>query len=257
VRVAILGCGPAGLIAAHSAVTAGHDVTVISHKRRSPTFGAMFLHEPIPDISPKNPEMEIEVTKTGTREGYAEKVYGDPNVPVSWDRFNGGPTSAWSLRYAYGKLWDLYSDLIQDLPLTPQTVSQIVGYDMIFSTIPATALCLDWRHKFDKVTIMVIHTPTKREGNSMWYNGSIFNGAPKWYRYSCINSYESWEFSKSLAPEVVRTEEIARGLRINQGIKPLRTTCDCHPEIVRLGRFGKWDKNVFTHHGYQEVRDAL
>jgi hypothetical protein len=244
------------LIAAHSAVTAGHDVTILSVKRRSPTFGAMYLHAPIPGITPNQPDMTIEVEKTGTREGYAENVYGDPTAPVSWDRFERGPTPGWSLPYVYNRLWDMYADLIVHTHITPELIIQ-PKYDKIFSTLPATAICEDFRHKFDKATIIVFHAPTKREGNTMWYNGSRFDGAPKWYRHSVISGHESWEFARSLAPKRVNVGELIKGLRVDQGIKPLRTTCDCHPNVIRIGRFGKWDKNTFTHHGYMEVRDAL
>jgi hypothetical protein len=257
-KVAVLGCGPAGLIAAHSAVTMGHEVTVLSRKRRSPMFGAMYLHEPIPMISPLKPEMYIDVHKTGTRQGYAEKVYGDPEAPVSWDIFKEGETPGWDLKAAYAELWERYSDLIEDVQFTPESVSKLSReFDRVFTTIPATATCLDWRHEFKKVTIDVVHGPTGNEQNIMWYNGSIFHDSPAWYRYSRINRYESWEFGDGQIPANIPTEILIKSVRVSRGMKPLTTTCDCHPDIIRLGRFGKWDKHAFTHHAYLEVRNAL
>jgi len=254
--VVILGCGPAGLIAAHAAATKGHDVKILSRRVRSEMFGAMYLHEPIPGISPAEPEMEIYVTKTGTREGYAENVYGDPSAEVSWDRFDTGPTPGWDLKEAYKLLWAMYSHLIVDEQIKPENVDQIEA-DRIFSTIPANALCLDWQHAFESCKIVVFHRPARDEHNLMWYNGSVTPGMPQWYRYSRINRYESWEFSEDQAPKNLPVEVLARGLRVSNGTKPLRTTCDCHPRVFRLGRFGRWNKNVFTHHSYQEVVDAL
>lgn len=221
-------------------------------------FGAMYLHEPIPLISPTQPEMMIEVVKTGTRQGYAEKVYGDPNAEVSWDKFNTGPTPGWDLKLAYAELWERYSDLIEDATFTPETVGKLTReFDRVFTTIPATATCLDWRHNFEKVTIDVVHGPTNNDQNTMWYNGGIFLGAPPWYRYSRIQKYESWEFGEGQIPEQIPTNVLIKNVRVSRGMKPLRTTCNCHPEIVRLGRFGKWDKHAFTHHAYEEVRNAL
>jgi hypothetical protein len=256
-KLCVLGCGPAGMIATHSLVTAGHDVTILSRRRKSPTFGAMYLHAPIPGINPREPEMFVNISKTGTREGYAENVYGDPLAPVSWDRFEVGSTPAWSLTYAYDKLWRMYSELIQEKNLTPKLVSNLEGYDKIFTTLPATATCMNWRHNFAKAKIIVFHGESKRRENTMWYNGSDFKGAPKWYRHSIINGYQSWEFSEARAPKMVEVRDITAGLRITAGVKPLHTDCTCHPEIVRIGRFGRWDKNVFTHHGYEDVRHAL
>jgi len=258
VKVAILGCGPAGMIAAHSASTAGHDVAIFSRKRLSPMFGAMYLHAPIPGISPKQPEMVIEVLKTGTRQGYAEKVYGDPEAPVSWDKFDIGPTPGWNLKKAYHELWRRYQHLIWDMEFTPEMLADWVKeYGRVFSTIPATATCLNWNHEFRKVTIDVVHGPTEDPTNMMSYNGGMFHGAPPWYRYSRINKYESWEFGEGQIPLTIPTEILIKNVRVSRGMKPISTDCDCHPGVVRLGRFGKWDKHAFTHHAYQEVRDAL
>jgi hypothetical protein len=255
-KVAILGCGPAGLIAAHSAATVGHDVVIYSRKRRSITFGAMYLHAPIPDISPDNPEMMIDVNKVGTRWGYAESVYGDPNAEVSWDKFTIGPTPGWDLKSAYSKLWRQYNKLIVDVQVTPESVEGIKA-DMVFSAIPARSICLDWQHRFDAVNIVVLHGPTTVEENIMVYNGVDLVGMPAWYRYSRIRGYQSWEFSEDHAPTNISTSVLAEGVRVSKGIKPLRTTCTCHPNVVRIGRFGKWDRHAFTHHGYEEVRSAL
>jgi hypothetical protein len=256
VKVAILGCGPSGLIAAHAAVTAGHDVIILSRRVRSETFGAMYLHEPIPDISASTPDMMIEVSKTGTKWGYAENVYGDREAPVSWDRFEPGSTPGWDLRVAYLSLWRRYSSLIEDTTLTPESVADL-KYDRIFNTVPANMICLNWAHLFTSTKIVVFHGPTASTENVMWYNGSEFPGAPTWYRYSRINRYTSWEYSERRAPKQVPTDMLIDGLRVTAGIKPISTDCDCHPHVIRLGRFGKWNKNVFTHHAYMEVRNAL
>ena len=256
VNVAILGCGPSGLIAAHAAVTKGHDVVILSRRVRSETFGAMYLHEPIPGISQGKPELMIEVSKTGTKWGYAENVYGNREAPVSWDKFEPGPTPGWNLKSAYNELWGMYSDRIVHADLTPERVGEL-QYDRIFNTVPARAICLDWTHHFESVKIIVVHGPSTATDNTMWYNGSDYPGAPNWYRHSVINGYESWEFSERRAPLKIPTAELARGLRVSAGIKPISTDCDCHPRVFRLGRFGRWNKNVFTHHAYQEVVDAL
>jgi hypothetical protein len=200
--------------------------------------------------------MSILVSKTGTREGYAENVYGDPLAPVSWDRFDVGETPGWSLTYAYNVLWGRYSDLIRDTEVTPMLASNLTGFDRIFSTLPATILCRR-RHYFAKADIIVFHGASNKKENTMWYNGSSYDGAPKFYRHSIINGYQSWEFSAARAPKKIDVAELVRGVQVTAGIKPLRTNCTCNPEILRIGRFGRWDKNVFTHHGYQDVRHAV
>jgi len=256
-NVAVLGCGPTGLIAAHAVVSAGHEVTVISHKVFSQTFGAMYLHAPIPGISPKEPELQIQVYKMGTKEGYASNVYGDPAADCSWENFQDGPTPGWDLALAYGKLWDRYEDVIIDVGVTSRQIPDFVkAYDLVFSTIPQKKLCDDWSHTFTSAQIFVLHGPGRIDSpNVMYYNGLPPSDWGSWYRYSSIRGYQSWEYSVTQAPPYLKQKR--SDLTLIQGIKPLKTNCTCHPFVHRLGRFGKWNKHVFTHHAFKEVTDAL
>src|SRR4051794_36471109 len=112
--VAVLGCGPAGLLSAHAAILGGCDVLVYSIKQKSPMNGAQYLHSPIPELTSQDPDAIIRYAKVGTRAGYATKVYGHPEAPCSWDKFEEGPRPAWSLSDSYEELWSRYGDLIID-----------------------------------------------------------------------------------------------------------------------------------------------
>ena len=259
-KVAILGCGPAGLIAAHAAVESGHDVSIFSLKSKSRTFGAQYLHEPIYGVSPETPEMEIHVVKLGTKEGYALNVYGSRDADVSWDKFEDGPTPGWDLAAAYDKLWALYEGLVIHKPLTMPVIRSIeILHDVVFSTIPAKILCEVWEHEFVAQPIWVLHGPTSepQQWNVMYYNGLPLNGFGSWYRYSVIRGYQSWEYSPKQVPRYLEGTPVMKGLQIIDGLKPLYTDCDCRPNIIRLGRFGKWNKHAFTHHSWNEVIRAL
>jgi hypothetical protein len=262
-RVAVMGCGPAGLIAAYAVEQLGHTVTIFSRPTVSRVFGAMYLHAPIPNISDREPELQIDVQKIGTREGYAENVYGDPNAPVSWDKFDQGWTPGWDLGKAYRRLWQIYEQRIVSAEIFPHRVHDMTkDYSLVFSTVPQQILCRDWSHTFTSRHIWVVHGKARREekryGNMMVYNGTE-QGESKalWYRYSIIGGYQSWEFATKQAPNYLEARGSMDGLEISDGIKPLTTNCDCFPEVVRLGRFGKWDKNAFTHEAFKEAQDAM
>jgi len=258
-NVAVLGCGPAGLLAAYAAEELGHQVTILSRKQKSEMFGAMYLHEPIPGLCDDEPEFQVQVTKIGSRAGYANNVYGDPGADVSWDKFEDGLTPAWSLSSLYRYLWSVYEDKIVDVTLGPTVVRDLAKeYERTFSSIPARLLCENWHHSFTSAHIWVIHGHVKAtSGNMMVYNGLPYSGLPSWYRYSLIQGYQSWEFSSRHTQATLTARSVLDHLTLTEGWKPLLTNCDCHPEITRIGRFGKWDKHVFTHHSYFEVQDAL
>jgi hypothetical protein len=266
----ILGCGPAGLLAAHAATLRGYDPVIISNKNRSLIFAAMYLHRSIPHITPNAPELEIDVVKVGCREGYAENVYGDPTAPVSWDKFEPGPTPGWNMAKAYDALWKKYSDKIVDKNVNVGMLNRLASLSVpVFSTIPATHTCDDPNHRFEKQKIWVLHGPAGRfmkkgiGSDTMYYNGYTLDGRYgmigfEWYRYSQLNGYQSWEYASDDPPRNLEAGKQQDGnMTLSLGYKPLRTDCDCHPGIRRLGRFGRWDKSVLSHHVFEEVYDAL
>lgn len=261
-RIAVLGCGPAGLMAAHAVKRqTGQMPLIYSRKVKSVMFGAMYLHKPIPGITPgiNSPEFMVDVIKNGTRDGYAKLVYGDPNAPCSWDVIKPGRNPAWHLGAAYNKLWDLYADDIIHCNLHPIAVADILKEnDIVFSTVPAKAICNDPRHEFKGQKIWVDHR--RADPNQITYESiMVYNGYPpdgsvtgmigyEWYRFSQICGYQAWEYTSVPA--------WARG-SFSEGLKPIITDCDCWPNLIRLGRFGKWEKGVLTHHAFEEAETTM
>jgi hypothetical protein len=245
VNIAILGCGPSGLLAMHACVRAGYDPDIYSHKFKSRIYAAMFLHKSIPEVCPDRPELKIRILKTGTREGYAQNVYGDPQHEVSWDKFQTGFIDAWSLPNAYDKLWALYSHRITDMDAKDLLRTELKAYDLVISTIPRPILCYR-DHVFHSQRVWVRHEQTEMRHNLMVYNGSTVH---TFYRYSVIGGHRSYEYSFDPGPR--------NGFEVAVGYKPLWTTCDCRPKIVKLGRFGAWEKQILCHQVYEETFGVL
>ncbi len=260
-RIVILGCGPAGLLTALAAEQSGHEAIIFSKKKKSKMFGAVYLHENIPGLTPKWPEFSVQITKYGDRAGYASNVYGDPSADVSWDTFDAGVYYAWDLAAAYDKLWDRFENKIIDVAIGPDdVVSCSESGDLVFSTMPLHFLCKNSHHEFKQQPIWVRHGQTHdpQTPSLMIYNGMTADGlhglvGPLWYRYSLIRGYAAYEYSR-VEDTPVEEDFI---LKMSNGTKPLSNTCDCHPEIIRLGRFGKWQKGVLTHHAYKEALSAM
>jgi hypothetical protein len=251
-RVAILGCGPAGLMAAHAVVRAGHTPHIYSKKVKSKMFGAMYLHRSLPDITSEEADFIMSIMKAGTAGEYAEKVYGDPEAPVSWDKFEAGYSPAWDLSLAYDELWGRYHAMIRDETLDIDYIAQLeTEYDIVISSIPATSLCLGG-HEFRSQHIWVQHGEDYRPLGPdyiMYYMG---DPTVDWYRFSRIGHYSSWEYSRK-PEDGVDTDKFV----LSWGKKPLETDCDCFPDIMRVGRFGRWEKGILTHHAFEEVEIAL
>ena len=248
-KVAVLGCGPAGLLAAHAAVRNGASVVIYSDKAQpSQIGGAQFLHRAIPEITNDYPDAMCDFRHMGKRENYAKRVYGDPLADVSWGSYHEGMHPVWNMRQAYGQLWARYAELIVIEEINPDTITKISqAEDVVLSCIPAPALCGHIpKCNFVKqdVWIQPVDNHFENLECAIVYNGSLVGD---WYRWSSLFGHTSFEYPH---PKPMST-------RIS---KPLRTDCPgpVHlGNIVRLGRYGAFEKRQLIHHAYEGAEDAL
>lgn len=245
--VAILGCGPAGIFAAHAiALTGRHPFTIFSNKRRSEMFGAQYLHESIPGLSRSS--FRVEYQLRGTVEDYAEKVYGNRQQVVSPVTVESG--RAWDIREAYYKGYELYESRIEHEPhMDAEMVRQIAdvyqGY--VISTIPLPTLCQNRvAHAFSSTRIYAVGDAPERGVRCairMPENTVVCNGdkEPGWYRAATILGYSTVEWPGDRRPPYDDVAAVT---------KPISTTCSCLPQVLRLGRYGTWTKGVLSHEAY-------
>lgn len=255
-KVTILGCGPAGLMAAHGALETALDVAdvdIISKARKSWMFGAQYLHEPIPGVPCGDP-VTVSYRLQGDSRDYGRKVYGS-----MWD----GSVSpedlsaehpAWDIRAAYNWLWDRYGFLIHDAVITPDIVSSLVeSSDLVISTIPKDRLCVRG-HVFGSADVWAagdapeqgIRIPYTCPRNTVLCNGEP---SPRWYRLSNIYGYQTVEWPMSDDSPPISGAALVR--------KPTFNQCDCWPTIIHAGRYGRWEKGVLSHTAYWDARQAV
>jgi hypothetical protein len=250
VKVLILGCGPAGLIAAHAAYNRGAELMIASKARKSYMNGAQYLHAPIPGVSLRYP-FEINYELVGDVAGYRDKVYGpDSGIQVSPESLLG-QHEAWDIREAYDNLWALYGSYVRDVVITPSVLSEMKRDwkpDVIISTIPAKILCYDGRHKFLSEDIWSTNSLERKiPDNTVLCNGeSDIN----WYRASRILGFQKTEFPYDKYPATYNGQ-------IWRVTKPLSTNCWCFPEVHRMGRYGRWTKGVLSHEAWEEANKIM
>lgn len=245
-QVAILGCGPSGLLAAHAVALQGWEPVIFSRKLKSQIGGAQYVHEHIPGVTPQNPEAQVTFVKEGTREGYAEKVYGDPSAPCSWDLWDVGERPMWSMHSMYERLWAEYADLIYDVEITPG--KPFGQFDLVISSIPAMNLCHNPAHQFRRAMVWIGQTAARHCPDDT----IIYNGEPniRWYRTSRLFGFEA---SESMSP-IPWVDPSAKTV---QGFKPTENNCDCSPHIHRVGRFGQWRKGVLVHDAFKQTVEII
>lgn len=265
----VLGCGPAGLFAAHGLLQNDWDVTIFSNRRKSHMFGAQYLHAPIDGLSPADEEPEtIRYKLVGEAEGYREKVYGINAVATSVELL-GKEHQAWDIRKAYDSAWEMYGPHVNDAQIGPQVLGvmkwspdlqpKVVGaidvdqFDVVVSSIPLTRLC--YRpdvHQFHSVSIWAYgdapergqYVPYRPVPNTVECNGEPFTG---WYRAANVYDHATMEWPGNRKPPLPGIAQVT---------KPIYSTCDCYrdglfkPKFVPVGRYGTWTKGVLSHHAY-------
>lgn len=243
-KIAVLGCGPAGLLVAHAVALAGHTPVIYSKKVKSPIGGAQFLHQAIPELTLPEPDGEVNFCFVGSQRGYAQKVYKNPMAEVSWGNYESGQHPVWNLRYTYDVLWGRFSDSIVDKEVDIDWIRNSVSDEAYcFSTIPGPTLC-EGGHVFSRQDVWITKGAWCRD-NTIVYNGDPGDG---WYRTSMIFGHPGTEWPFEVQQPSVKVR------------KPLYTDCDCLPHIYRFGRYGQWYKPVLTHDAFNqslEVASAL
>lgn len=251
-KIAILGCGPAGLFAAHAASRLGHDITILSKPRKSFMRGAQYLHRPIPYVS--SAPFQIDYRLVGSVDGYREKVYGDmSDVLVSPETLTGF-ANAWDIRAAYDGVWELYGDKVEFWEADQNDLSEIVhDFDIVINTIPRKALCRNPEHEFrsQKVWVTDFVKPVGAFGTTvMADNLVVCSGDPGdwWYRQSRIHGWENTEFPHDRKPSTKQVWEVE---------KPIDTDCTCWTTVVHAGRYGAWKKGVLSDSAFYETIEML
>jgi hypothetical protein len=242
-EVAIIGCGPAGLLAAHAVVQAGHTPHVYSDTARpSPVTGGVYLHTSVPGISNGRPDGLIKFSKLGDGEVYATKVYGHAQARTSWQRLQQGNHPAWALRPVYAALWGLYGAAVSRLAVGSTVAADLAAaYPLVLSSAPLPELC-GAGHEFPAREVWYMDTAVDGvQDQSMVYSG---RWCDQWFRSSRVFDVGVTEYPRHV-----------EGAR--RGRKVLPTTCTCHPRIVRIGRWGTWTPGVLIHHAYERTLDAV
>jgi hypothetical protein len=265
VKVAILGCGPAGLLAAYGADRfGGAEVAIFSKKRPSHLYGAQYLHDDIPGINLPDP-VEVKYELRGTAETYSLKVYGEEMT--SRPGFKVSPEvlpethKAWDIRAAYEWLYKQYEPLINPAKVDAVGLLSLLEskkFDLVISSIPRTELCFrKGEHQFLSQKVWALGDAPDR-GQKVPIpiqpdveNTVVCNGHPDsaWYRYSNIYGYRTMEW-----PEMRRKPPLSG---IAELVKPIATNCDCFPTVMYVGRYGQWEKGVLSHSAFLQATERV
>lgn len=265
-KVIILGCGPAGLMAAQAVEDATpHEesvqIGIISRKSKSPLYGAQYLHSAIPFMT-SEAARAVHYRLQGSPLNYRRKVYGEGWTGSVSPEDLAEDHLAWDIRQTYDDLWAKWEHAVSDLDITPYSLKQIIGDhkpDLVVSSIPARILCEGGdrtAHFFNQVEVWAAgDAPDLGIDISKMYQCPdetvICDGSDNsaWYRKSRVFDHTTVEWPGYIERVPVRTA--------SRVAKPLNNNCDCFPTVMRVGRYGKWEKGVLSDSAYRDTRHRM
>lgn len=270
--VAIIGCGPTGLIAAHACAMNGISFRIFSKKRKSFLFGSQYLHEPIPDLIDESEGKPVRYINVGTPEEYRRKTHGKWwDGIIAPEDFETEHT-AWDIREAYGRLWNRYGRGVNDAEIVDGTLyvdgvdwmKELAAHDLVVSTVPRRLWAVDGDEFIYSEGWALGDAP--EHGVFVPYdltdNTIICDGSPDvhYNRLSKVFGYTTVEWPAHTDMNVVMAAE---GMpQPSKFIKPLAF----HPSATRynrtsdwlhVGRFGAWRKAVLVTDAWHETNKAL
>lgn len=265
-RIAILGCGPSGLMAAHAARLNGCQFSIFSKKRKSYLFGSQYLHEPIPGISDEEAFAEVLYQTNGSPVEYRRKVHGDAwDGVVSPEDFEEHHL-AWNIRDAYEKLWQMYGQCVDDFDIRPMaglTVFEhtsmelnLSEFDLIVSTVPRML----WQTPGDQFISSKgwalgdapehgVFVPYRTPRDNMIICDGTKDQA--YSRLSRVFGYTTVEWPHHVKPPLPGVSEVVKPLRFIAGPSENPTQ-----DWLHVGRYGKWQKGILVTDAFTDVLKA-
>jgi len=256
-KVAIIGAGPSGLMAAWATVNLGHSVTLFDKNPEVATknHGVFYLHEDcglnVREQQTFTSHLPRHWSEARARVTYAEKVYGNPEQPVSFHR---GLERVYHAGDAVTQLKTLFRENICEREFTELGKVLDLGafYDRVIVTIPARVLL---KGDFQSRPILVRHRPVPMSNfGYVWYNA----GEQDWTRVSQV--FETQATEKLVPPEVSlwRFFKSQGYVQVHKVITADRKLWEGVPEqVLWTGRYGAWDKSMLTHTVYTDILGRL
>jgi hypothetical protein len=198
--------------------------------------------------------MPVHYELVGDPKGYRKKVYGAvEDIAVSPELLETHHT-AWDIRRAYDLLWDQFKESIIDyffstgswLRLKDQLKED--GWTIV-SSLPAPVLCLKpGNHDFLSTPIWAMgdapplgrmaEVPVKLEDGTIRCSG---RPEDPWYRISRVFGHSTVEWPENITAPPGGASLVR---------KPTYTNCDCNRNVIRVGRFGAWEKGLLSHSAF-------
>lgn len=260
-EVVIFGAGPSGLMAAHAAETAGHEVVKLYDANPKPpdgtTAGVFYLHAP---CGLNVASQMVKVAAEGERREYARRMYGDPQAKCNWPT-QPYVTEAWDGMIAVNMLWWRYQDRTEHALIRMQDIRILAKSEprrIFINTVPLNFL-METELPYALSQILTTCGKDIATAPHMIYMGipgvEITRRSFLFGRYAMEapmdvdwSHHEGTEWQRHVVKKVISDREADKFVAEHE---------QRFPNLFFTGRYGRWDKTMLTHKVYEHVLGRL
>ncbi len=291
IKVAVLGCGPAGLLAAHACEVKGAEYEIFSIPVKSKLYGSQYLHNPIPKLTEEGDAgTPVTYINLGTPEEYRRKTHGkwwDGIVaPEEFETNHVG----WDIRWHYDELWRRYNHKINAYGIPDKKVADkwnttigfivtndllLYDYDLIVSTVPRTLWTVEGDEFIYSEGWALGDAPDIGQfaeqiidlGDSGFFTSGADGGMPdghivcdgtsdvSWTRASKVFGHMTVEWPHHAPKPHPSAVMVKKPLRFKPSEKRWNIANEAH--WLHVGRYGAWKKGIVVTDAFDDVMARL
>lgn len=247
-KVIVLGTNLEGLLAGHAAAMAGQDLYFIEEEDMP--GGLDFLAAAIPMTSAAAVPLHIE--QKGESPFFYQKLSGSgsgKSIPLPLDKMDGRP--AWNPMEVFEQLTAIYApyfhapgkDGIDD------TLAAGLAKDAtIISAVQMPAICQNIdEHTFSWAGLVRMPAVKNPDGHQIVLSGDLDDP----WAIEGATFFGSYRIYSHTNYPPVSSDKVTRDFL------PLKTNCDCFPNIMKVSAAARWDSNYPTHRAFYETFEAM
>lgn len=252
-RIAVLGAGMSGLVAAKALLDMNYDFNIFDkcESNVSQQVGLHYLHNDLGlELEPhKLQNLIVRDSKQADSDArtYSRKIWGNDSVLDNSLRDLLAYTTVYDFREAFELLNIVFKPSVIKLDISPGHIAVLkTKYDLIISTIPLPILYPYVLCESETMWAINNMPDIKIDDFTVIYN---LKSNDSWYRTSMVFGQPFTEYIKQV-PGAFPIKKIKTA-----NVNIYQTMFSDH--VLLVGRFGCWDRHKLVHHIYNDVKEGV